>query len=96
MTDEQRLHRGTRAKEVLDNEEFQAAFTTIEQELTEAWKQSPQRDRTGREHLFLCLTMLGKVKQGLTTTMETGKLAQIELQHLKTMADRGRDYLGLS
>jgi hypothetical protein len=46
MTDEERLHRGTRAKEVLENEEFQAAFQAIEEELTNAWKTSPQRDST--------------------------------------------------
>lgn len=96
MSDEQRLSKGNRAREVLENEEFQAAFEAIEQELTNAWKTSPQRDRTGREHLFLCLTMLEKVKAGLTQTMESGKLAQLELQHLKTVADRTKDFLGLT
>lgn len=93
MTDEERLHRGTRAKEVLENEEFSAAFEAIEQELTNAWKTSPQRDSTGREHLFLALTMLSKVKASLTQTMETGKLAMLELQHKKTLAQHAREWL---
>lgn len=96
MTDEERLHRGTRAKEVLDNEEFQAAFDAIEQELTQAWKNSPQRDPTGREHLFLALTMLGKVKSSITQTMETGRLAAEELKYQKSMADKAKAFLGLS
>lgn len=96
MTDEERLHRGTRAKEVLENEEFQRAFEAIEQELTEAWKTSPQRDSTGREHLFLALTMLNKVQASLTSTMETGKLALLELQHKKSLADKTKELLGLS
>lgn len=96
MTDEERLHRGARAKEVLDNEEFQRAFDAIEEELTQAWKTSPQRDSTGREHLFLALTMLSKVKASLTTTMETGKLAAEELKFHKSMAEKAKAYLGLS
>jgi hypothetical protein len=96
MTDEQRLHRGTRAKEVLENEEFQAAFDAIEEELTTAWKQSPQRDSTGREHLFLALTMLSKVQASLTTTMQTGQLAAKELQYQKSMAEKAKGFLGLS
>lgn len=96
MTDEARLYRGTRAREVLENEEFDAAFNTIEQELTQAWKSSPQRDSTGREHLFLALTMLSKVKASLTTTMETGKLALLELQHQKSIAEKAKAFLGRS
>lgn len=96
MTDEQRLHRGNRAREVLENEEFAAAFDAIEEELTQAWKQSPQRDADGRERIFLCLTMLSKVRQSLTTTMETGKLALLELQHANpTMRAQAREYLGM-
>lgn len=96
MTDEERLHRGTRANEVLENEEFSAAFDAIEQELTQAWKASPQRDVEGRERLFLALSMLGKVKASLTQTMETGKLAMLELQHKKTLTEQAKHYLGLN
>jgi hypothetical protein len=96
MTEEERIHRGNRAKEVLENEEFITAFDAIEQELTEAWKTSPQRDSTGREHLFLALTMLGKVKSSLTRSMETGKLAMAELQYRKSLTDKAREYLGMN
>ena len=96
MTDEERLHRGTRAREVLENEEFQRAFDAIEEELTQAWKTSPQRDGDGRERLFLALTMLSKVKASLAQTMETGQLALAELQHQKSMAEKAKAYLGLN
>jgi len=96
MTDEERLYRGTRAREVLENEEFQAAFAAIEEELTQAWKTSPQRDSTGREHLFLALTMLSKVQASLTTTMETGRLAAEELKFQKSMAQKAKAFLGLT
>jgi hypothetical protein len=93
---EEHLYRGNRARECLENEEFTRAFDAIEEELTTAWKTSPQRDSTGREHLFLALTMLSKVKASLTQTMETGKLALIELQHQKSMTEKAKTYLGLN
>lgn len=96
MTDEERLHRGSRAREILENEEFSRAFDAIEEELTNAWKTSPQRDEEGRERLFLALTMLSKVKSSLTTTMETGKLALAELQHQKSMAEKAKAFLGMN
>lgn len=96
MTDEERLNRGTRAREVLENEEFIAAFEAIEEELTQAWKTSPQRDEQGRQKLFECLTMLHKVRQVLTTSMESGKLALLELQHQNpTMREKSREFLGM-
>ena len=79
---------GARAKEVLDNETFQWAFESIEQELTDKWKSSPARDEAGREKLFLMLQMLLKVKEVLTSRVETGKLSELELEHKKTIASR--------
>lgn len=96
MTDEQRLSRGNRAREVLENEEFTAAFTAIEEELTAAWKQSPQRDADGRQKLFEALTMLHKIQQTLISTVESGKLALLELQHQNpTMRAQAREFLGM-
>jgi len=91
MTIEQQLHDGSRAKEILENEQFNASFDAIEQELLTAWKTSPQRDAEGREKLFQYLTLLGKVKSHLVSTLESGKLAELELTHRQTMYDRARD-----
>ena len=88
---EQRIYNGDRAKEILENEVFQAVFEDIEKELYQAWKQSPQRDAEGRERIHLALSMMGKVKASLTTTLETGKLAMLELEHRRTLAQRAKD-----
>lgn len=93
MTLEQNLHNGSRAKEVLENEQFIAAFEAIEAELVESWKQSPARDAEGREKIWSYLGLLKKVKAHLVSTMETGKLAELELIHKQTMYDRARDGL---
>lgn len=93
MTLEQRLYDGDRAREVLENEAFGAAFEAIEKEVIEQWTNSPARDQEGRERLWTYLGLLKKLKAQLTQTLETGKLAQLELQHRQTVAERARGWL---
>lgn len=80
MNLEQRLSQGDKANEVLQNEQFQAAFEAIKQEILDQWINSPARDEAGREKLWIYQCLLEKVKAHLTSTLETGKLARIELQ----------------
>lgn len=87
---EQRLHAGSRAKEVLENEAFIEAFEAIEKEVIEQWTNSPARDQDGREKLWSYLHLLKKVRTHLVSTLETGKLAQVELQHQQSLKDRAR------
>jgi hypothetical protein len=87
---EQRLHDGSRAKEVIENEQFLASFDAIEAEVMETWKATPARDSEAREACYVYLKMLGKVKAHLVSTMETGKLAELELAHKQGIADRLR------
>jgi len=93
MTLEQRLHAGSRAKEVLDNEVFSGAFNEIEQDLIEQWTASPARDAEGREKLWTCLQMLRRVRAQLEQTMTTGQLAQLELQHRQGLVSKVRRWL---
>jgi hypothetical protein len=92
---EDRLHAGSRAKEVLENEEFQAAFAAVEQEIIDKWTNSPARDAEGRESLWQYLMLLRKVKAQLQTTLESGKLAEMDLQHKQSLLDRAKAGLGL-
>lgn len=87
---EARIYDGNRAQEVLENEVFNQVWADVEQELTKAWRESPVRDVDGREKIFLTLQMLQKLKGAIQTTLETGKLAQKELEHKQTLADRAR------
>src|SRR5574337_1296579 len=89
-TIEERMHAGSRAKDVLENEAFSAAFDAIEQELVNAWKSSPARDAAGRENIWTYLHMLHKLKAQLVSTMETGKLAQLDLEHKRTLVERAK------
>ena len=93
---EQRLYNGSRAKEVLENEDFQAAFEAIEKDILEQWTNSPARDAEGREKLWSYLHLLRKVRTQLQSSLETGRLAELDLQHKRTMSERARSMLGMS
>lgn len=88
---ETRLYNGDRAREVLENEVFQAVFDDIEKELFQAWKQSPQRDADARERIHLSVSLLAKIKACLMSTLDTGKLAKLELEHKRSMSERLKD-----
>lgn len=92
-TIEERIYNGARAKDILDNEVFQQVFSDIEQELFKAWTDSPARDAEGRERIHQYQAMLRKLKSQLQTTFETGKLAQLDLEHKKTLAQRAKGWL---
>lgn len=89
-TIEERIYSGDRAREVLENEAFLQAFEDIEHEVIEQWKNSPARDEVGREKLWTYLSLMKKLQQHLTSTLETGKLAKIELEHKRSLAEKVR------
>jgi hypothetical protein len=93
MTLEERLYNGDRAREVLENEQFILAFDLIEKDLIESWRNIPasKEHLEKRERLHLSLTLLGKVKATIQSTLETGKLAKLELEHKRSLAERARD-----
>lgn len=87
-TIEQRIYDGNRAKEVLENPAFIAAFDDIEKEVIDQWTTSPARDAEGREKLYAYLHLLRKVKAHLTSSLDTGKMAVLDLEHKKSLAER--------
>ena len=88
---QKRVYDGNRAREVLENEAFEGAFVAIEQELTEAWKKSPARDEAGRQKIWEYLTLLKKVRTHLEATLQDGKVAELDLNHRRTLKERVRD-----
>ncbi len=94
MTPEEYIYNANRAKEVLENEEFKKAFEDIEKEVIEQWTNSPARDEAGREKLWSYLHLLRKVRMHLQSTLESGKLAQINLQE-QTRLQQVKQWIGI-
>ncbi|WGT64789.1 hypothetical protein [Variovorax paradoxus] len=76
-----RAYRGNRAREVLENESYAWAFHSLKTEIIESWQNAPAQDPQGRETLWLSLKLLDKIQFNLQTRLESGKLAQLELEH---------------
>lgn len=87
---EGRMYRGSRAREVLENESFDWAFHTLKTEIIESWQHAPAQDPQGRETLWLSLKLLEKVRSNLVNRLETGKVARLELEHQKTLERQER------
>lgn len=85
MTLESRIYDGNRAKEVLENEVFQQVWADLENGLIESWKNLPasESNQAGRERLHLSVTLLGKIKATIEQTLESGKLAALDVEHLE-------------
>ena len=96
MEIEQRIYNGDRAREVLENEAFQWAFDELKKELTESWEKSPARDQEGREKLYQLLKLADKLKVNLTTSLETGKQARLDLDYQESLAQKAKRVLGIA
>jgi hypothetical protein len=90
---EERIYDGNRARECLENEQFNRAFDSIEQELNNAWRTSPARDAEAREKIYLTLQLLTKLKAALQGSLETGKLAEAERIYQQSLLDRAKGIL---
>jgi len=95
-TIEQRIYNGDRAREVLENEAFEQAFTDIKTEIIEQWTNSPVRDLDGREKLYQLLKLADKLKANLQTSLETGTMAKLDLAHQETLAQKAKRVIGLA
>ena len=70
-------------------------FADAKQEITDQWTKSPARDQEGREKLWLMLSLLNKLEAMLQSSLDSGKLAKLELEHQKTMVERAKGLVGL-
>ena len=71
--------RGDNARLVIENEAYQEAMRLLQKQIVDEWGKCPVRDVEGQK-LLLQLHKLSKKFEGLLTGMvETGKLAQLEL-----------------
>lgn len=74
---------GQYAKEVLNNPAYKEAWERIREGLINAMNQSPMGDEKTHTKLVMALQITNKIQKQLETTMETGKLAEIQLNEKK-------------
>lgn len=80
--------RGVRAKELLEHELLQEAFSTLESAYIAAWRSTTIDAAPAREKLFLAINVLGKVREHLQKVVADGTVAAADLRRLAEAAER--------
>ena len=78
----QDMARADKAEAVLRNEIFIESFEYLENEFTQAWKQSALKDTDARERLYMLCQSLEALKGYIHKVVEDGKMAKATLQEL--------------
>ena len=76
--DEERL-RGLRAAEILRDPLVESAFEEVRLALMGEWENSTPQDAARREQIFNEIKALNEIRDKLSSHIQTGKLAAIEL-----------------
>jgi len=71
--------RGDDAARVLESKAFQAAMALLKSEIVSEWSKCPVRDAEGQKLLLQLHKLANKFEGLLTGMVETGKLAQLNL-----------------
>jgi hypothetical protein len=74
--------KGARASRLLADPLLAEVFDKLKAEYIEAWEQSNPRDDDGRQRLWQCVQLLGRIKNHIKQVESNGKLAQAELKRL--------------
>jgi hypothetical protein len=75
--------RAEQARQVLDNPLFEQAFVDIRAACLEAWAKSPRAESEHAKDLHRMVECLDTVKRCLKTHIDTGKLANREIEGRK-------------
>lgn len=86
MSTDTELRRGEQARQLLQNELYVDAVAQVRQAIIDKWISAPMRDREGQHELKLMLKLLADLTGYIQTTLETGKMAQIQLDSERRMA----------
>jgi hypothetical protein len=79
MTLHQQHQRGIEAAQVLENEAYKQAMTSLRAEIVSQWKACPVRDKEGQLLLLQMAKLSDKFEGILSGLIESGKFAQRKL-----------------
>lgn len=71
--------RGNKARQIIDNPLWDEAWTALESKLMDAWKSSQTGQMERRELIYLQLRAAAEVRGHIETVLETGQLAEMQL-----------------
>lgn len=94
MNDRQTVQLGSDARQLLDNEAFKQAMSTLRNSVIEEWKLCPVRDKEGQLILLQLAKLTDKFEGILSGIVETGKFAKhsLDMQEIRSES-KGRQLL---
>lgn len=87
MSLEEERSRGINAQRIIEDDLFQESFESVRAAILHAWASTSMKETENREFLFLMLRAADQFKQGLVTMLETGRMAEIQLDDEKSLDD---------
>lgn len=88
MSLDQEVSRGTRAKQLIEDELFKEAVEKTQQDVFDKFSMLDPTDKEGMVIQRLRLNVLASVVRNLQEVMETGALAEKQIEHEQTLAQR--------
>lgn len=74
------VERGREAQKIIESQIYQEAFASVREAVTRKWRESALNDTAGMYELKVMDKVLSLVNGYLTETMQTGKMADIQLE----------------
>ena len=81
------ITRGERAEKILNDELYKEAYTKVKEHIIEAMQTSPLSDETTHNRLVIALQVLSQIEKSMTSIMQTGKMAKMQVNdgHLRAV-----------
>ncbi len=80
------LDRALLAKQLVDNPIYIEAMNAVRAGIITQWENSPIRDTEGQHELRLMLKLLTDLQHNINRVIDTGKLAEIEIERKRKMS----------
>lgn len=80
--------RGHKARQLMDNPIYKEAVGVVRQAIFDKWAESPVADRDGQHELRLMLKALDLIVNHIKDVADTGKLAEKQIEHEKSLKER--------
>jgi len=76
----QEIIKGDEADRILNSEVYKHAIESVRKGVVDAMGQSPMGDDKTHNRLVIALQLINQIEKNLTTVMQTGKMARIQIE----------------
>ena len=92
MNIEKEAEHGRQAELLIDNPIYKDSIQAVREGIFTAWAACPIRDKEGQHELKLMLKLLNDLTSNIQMVAQTGKLARLEIERKRSLAQRVKDF----